>query len=128
MPSSNEDTRPSPEAMLKLANAEALTAELGKLRIYLGYTAGVGKTYAMLESGRKRKADGKDIVVGYAESHGRPETDILLEGMEVMPRRSIAYAGMTLPEMDIDAILERHPQIVLVDELAHTNVSGSRNK
>lgn len=123
-----DDIRPSPEAMLKVARAEEVTAELGKLKIFLGYAAGVGKTYAMLEAARKRKADGWDVVVGYVESHGRSETDALLEGLEQVPRKLIPYAGVTLPEMDIDAILARRPQIALVDELAHTNAPGCRHE
>jgi two-component system sensor histidine kinase KdpD len=114
--------------MLKLAQAEEVTAELGKLKIFLGYAAGVGKTYAMLEAARKRKSDGRDVVVGYVESHGRAETDLLLEGLEVLPRKVIHYLGVALPEMDIDAILARKPQIVLVDELAHSNAPGSRHE
>lgn len=128
MTSNGDDIRPSPEAMLKLAQAEEVTTELGKLKIFLGYAAGVGKTYAMLEAARKRKSDGRDVVAGYVESHGRPETDALLKGLESIPRRQVIYSGVTLPEMDIDAILERRPQIVLVDELAHTNAPGSRHE
>jgi len=123
-----DDNRPTPEAMLKLAQAEEVTAELGKLKIFLGYAAGVGKTYAMLEAARKRKADGRDVVAGYVESHGRAETDALLEGLEVLPRREVPYLGVALPEMDLDAILNRRPQIVLVDELAHSNAPGSRHE
>lgn len=124
----NDDIRPSPEAMLKLARAEEVTAELGRLKIFLGYAAGVGKTYAMLEAARLRKHEGRDVLVGYVESHGRPETDVLLEGLELLPRRETPYAGVTLPEMDLDGILYRRPQIVLVDELAHSNVPGSRHE
>ncbi len=124
----NEDMRPSPEAMLKLAQAEEVTAELGKLKIFLGYAAGVGKTYAMLEAARQRKKDGRDVVVGYVESHGRNETDVLLEGLELLPRKEIHYSGVVLHEMDLDAILARRPQIVLVDELAHSNAPGSRHE
>jgi two-component system sensor histidine kinase KdpD len=126
----NQDTniRPTPEAMLKLAQAEESQSEQGRLKVFLGYAAGVGKTYAMLEAARKRKADGLDLVVGYVESHGRSETDALLTGLELIPRRQLSYAGVTLPEMDLDAILARKPQIVLVDELAHSNVPGSRHE
>lgn len=124
----NDDIRPSPEAMLKLAQAEEVTAELGKLKIFLGYAAGVGKTYAMLEAARQRKLDGRDIVAGYVESHGRAETDVLLEGLEVIARKEITYMGVALQEMDLDAILARHPQIVLADELAHSNAPGSRHE
>ena len=126
----NGDERPSPEAMLKLAKAEEAAAEKcrGKLKVFLGYAAGVGKTYAMLEAGRQRKRDGRDVVVGYVESHGRSETDALLEGLEIVPRKDIAYQGVTLPEMDLDAVLARKPQIALVDELAHSNAPGSRHE
>jgi two-component system, OmpR family, sensor histidine kinase KdpD len=123
-----DDIRPSPEAMLRLAQAEEVTAELGKLKIFLGYAAGVGKTYAMLEAARQRKKDGRDVVAGYVESHGRSETDALLKGLEVLPRKEVHYSGVVLPEMDIDAILARNPQIVLVDELAHSNAPGSRHE
>lgn len=128
MPTDTDDIRPTPEAMLKLAQAEEVTAELGKLKIFLGYAAGVGKTYAMLEAARLRKHEGRDVLVGYVESHGRPETDVLLEGLELLPRRETSYAGVTLPEMDLDGILSRRPQIVLVDELAHSNAPGSRHE
>ncbi len=129
MTNPDNDIRPTPEAMLKLAQAEENQAEQqGKLKVFLGYAAGVGKTYAMLEAARKRKADGRDLVVGYVESHGRSETDALLEGLELVPRMQLSYAGVTLPEMDLDAILARKPQIVLVDELAHSNVPGSRHE
>jgi two-component system sensor histidine kinase KdpD len=124
----DSDIRPTPEAMLKLAQAEEVTAELGKLKIFLGYAAGVGKTYAMLEAARLRKKDGRDVLAGYVESHGRSETDALLEGLELLPRREVFYSGVALPEMDLDAILARRPQIVLVDELAHTNAPGSRHE
>ncbi|MDD2541753.1 MAG: sensor histidine kinase KdpD [Desulfuromonadaceae bacterium] len=124
----NDDIRPSPEAMLKRAHAEEVTAELGKLKIFLGYAAGVGKTYAMLEAARQRKKDGRDVVAGYVESHGRSETDALLVGMEAVPRKTVMYQGVALEELDIDAILTRNPQIVLVDELAHSNPPGSRHE
>jgi osmosensitive K+ channel signal transduction histidine kinase (EC 2.7.3.-) len=120
--------RPTPEAMLKLAQAEEAQSGQGRLKVFLGYAAGVGKTYAMLEAARERKRDGRDVVVGYVESHGRSETDALLDGLELIPRRELSYAGVLLPEMDLDAILTRKPQIVLVDELAHCNVPGSRHE
>ncbi len=125
---SNGDERPSPEAMLRLAQAEEVTAELGKLKIFLGYAAGVGKTYAMLEAARQRKKDGRNVVIGYVESHGRAETDVLLEGLELLPRKEVRYMEVALQEMDIDAILDRKPQVVLVDELAHSNAPGSRHE
>src|SRR6185369_984535 len=126
----SDDIRPTPEAMLKLAQAEEAEAEQkqGKLKIFLGYAAGVGKTYAMLEAGRQRKHDGRDVLVGYVESHGRPETDALLEGLEVLPPKEVVYQGVALPEMDLDAVLARKPQIALVDELAHSNAPGSRHE
>ena len=100
----------------------------GKLRVYLGAAPGVGKTYAMLEEGRRRKARGTDVVVGLAETHGRRHTAELLEGMEIVPRREISYRGATFTEMDLDALLARRPAVALVDELAHTNVPGSGNE
>jgi len=124
----SDDIRPSPEAMLRLAQAEEVTAELGKLKIFLGYAAGVGKTYAMLEAARQRQKDGRDVLVGYVESHGRSETDALLKGLELLPRKEVHYLEVALPEMDLDGILARRPQIVLVDELAHTNAPGSRHE
>lgn len=99
----------------------------GKLKIYLGYIAGVGKTYDMLQEAHRLKEAGIDIVAGLVETHGRPDTAKLVEGLEVIPRRRIEYRGVVLEEMDVDAILTRKPQIVLVDELAHTNAPGSRN-
>src|SRR4051812_19217778 len=99
----------------------------GQLRVYLGAAPGVGKTYTMLEEGHRRAARGTDVVVGYVETHGRPRTEALLAGLEGVPRRDIGYPGAALTEMDVDAILARRPDVVLVDELAHTNVPGSRN-
>ena len=102
-------------------------AERGRLKIYLGYSPGVGKTYQMLQEAHRLKTDGVDLVVGVVETHGRPETAKLLEGLEIIPRRKVEYHGVIMEEMDLDAILQRKPQIVLVDELAHTNLPGSRN-
>ena len=124
----NDEKRPSPEALLKLAKAEEAAAELGKLKIFLGYAAGVGKTYAMLEAAWQRRLEEKDVVAAYVESHGRFETDSLLAGLEITPRARIEYQGVTLQEMDLDAVLARSPQIALVDELAHTNAPGSRHE
>src|ERR1700675_2543970 len=100
----------------------------GVLRVYLGAAAGVGKTYAMLNEGHRRAERGADVVVAFAETHGRPQTAAQLEGLEVIPRRRLDYRGATFEEMDVDAVLARRPQIALVDELAHTNVPGSRNE
>jgi two-component system sensor histidine kinase KdpD len=100
----------------------------GQLRIYLGAAAGVGKTYAMLSEGHRRADRGSDVVVAFAEAHGRAHTAALLDGLEVIPRQKISYRGATFEEMDTDAVIARHPQIALVDELAHTNVPGSRHE
>src|ERR1700704_559153 len=119
------DQRPSPEALLEAARREE--KRVGKLRIFVGAAPGVGKTYEMLQQARARKKDGYDVVVGLVETHGRQETEGLLIGLETIPRRSINYKGQALEEMDLDAIIARRPQIVLVDELAHTNAPGSRH-
>ena len=124
----DEESRPSPETLLKVANAEEAENERAKLKIFLGYAAGVGKTYAMLEAAQQRRRDGRDVVAAYVESHGRSETDLLLEGLETIPKASIDYLGVRLPEMDLDAVLARRPQIALVDELAHSNAPGSRHE
>lgn len=115
--------RPSPEALLEQAAQETR----GRLKIFLGAAPGVGKTYEMLMSGRARKTDGDDVVIGVVETHGRKETEALVEGFEIIPRASVPYKGRHLEEMDLDAVLERRPQLVLVDELAHTNAPGSRH-
>ena len=117
------DGRPQPEALL----AEASQEGRGRLKIFLGAAPGVGKTFSMLETAWERQRAGTDVLVGIVETHGRAETERLLEGLEVLPRAHIAYAGRLLPEMDLDAILKRRPALVLVDELAHTNVTGSRH-
>jgi two-component system, OmpR family, sensor histidine kinase KdpD len=117
--------RPSPEALLEAARREE--GRVGKLRIFVGAAPGVGKTYQMLQQAHARRKDGYDVVVGVVETHGRRETEALLEGLEVVPRRHVEYKGQSLSEMDLDAIIARRPQIVLVDELAHTNVEGSRH-
>jgi two-component system sensor histidine kinase KdpD len=102
-------------------------SQRGRLKIYLGYAAGVGKTYQMLLEGHRIKEDGIDLAVGLVETHGRAETDALLAGLEVIPRRKVTYHGIEIEEMDLNAILSRRPSVVLVDELAHTNVPGSKN-
>ena len=121
------DKRPDPDLLLTHVQAEESQQNRGRLKIFLGYAAGVGKTYAMLEAAHQRLAEGVDAVVGYVETHGRSETEALLAGLEVIPRLSIAYRGVQLTEMDIDALLKRKPQLALVDELAHTNAPGSRH-
>jgi two-component system sensor histidine kinase KdpD len=120
---SQREGRPSPEALLAAAKQEGR----GRLKIFLGAAPGVGKTYEMLLSAQARRRDGVDVVIGVIETHGRHETEVLLEGLEVIPRRQVDYKGHLLAEMDLDAILKRRPQLVLVDELAHTNAPGSRH-
>jgi two-component system sensor histidine kinase KdpD len=117
------DRRPRPEALLQAAERESR----GRLKIFLGAAPGVGKTYEMLQSARAKKADGADVVIGVVETHGRSETQALLEGLEVIPKRRIDYKGRVVEEMDLDAIVARRPQLVLVDELAHTNAPESRH-
>ena len=102
-------------------------AQRGKLKVYLGYGAGVGKTWQMLQEGHRLQKEGIDVVVGLVETHGRAETGQLIEGLEVVPRRRVQYRGITIEEMDLDAVLARRPEVALVDELAHTNVPGSKN-
>lgn len=123
-----EELRPSPEAMLKMVQAEERENSRGRLKIFMGYAAGVGKTYTMLKAARQLKLEGRDVVAAYVESHGRAETDALLEGLEVLAKAHYTYQGVLLPELDIDAALSRKAEIVLVDELAHTNVPGSRHE
>jgi len=119
----DRNARPSPEALL----AAAQEAGRGRLKIFLGAAPGVGKTYEMLQTAHAKRREGVDVVVGVVETHNRPETRALLEDLEAIPRRSIEYKGRVLEEMDLDAILARRPQLVLVDELAHTNAPGSRH-
>jgi two-component system, OmpR family, sensor histidine kinase KdpD len=107
------------------ADASGAVEAAGRFRIYLGAAAGVGKTYAMLNEGHRRLGRGTDLVVGFVECHGRQRTEQMIEGLEVVPRREVDYRGSHLEEMDLDAVLSRRPQVVLVDELAHTNVPGS---
>jgi two-component system sensor histidine kinase KdpD len=120
---SERDQRPSPEALLRQAAREGQ----GRLKIFLGAAPGVGKTYKMLTAAQAARDEGIDVVVGVVETHGRAETMALLEGLEIVPRRRIDYKDHVLEEMDLDAILTRKPVLVLVDELAHTNVIGSRH-
>jgi two-component system sensor histidine kinase KdpD len=117
--------RPDPDALLKEVQREE--EKRGRLKIFLGYAPGVGKTYTMLNEAHVLKNRGEDVVVGIAETHGRIETEELLKGLEVIPRRRIEYQGIVLEELDLDAIIKRRPAVVLVDELAHTNAPGSRH-
>ena len=117
--------RPSPDALLAMANRQ--DGRAGCLKIFLGAAPGVGKTYEMLQEARSRLKDGKDVVAAIVETHGRTETEALLEGLEVLPRQRLKYKGRWLEEMDLDALLARRPGLALVDELAHTNAAGSRH-
>lgn len=123
MAQSLDTDRPSPDALLEQANRE----RRGKLKIFLGAAPGVGKTYAMLEAAHAALREGVDVAVGIVETHGRTETEQLVAGLEVLPRATIEYRGKAFQEMDLDAILRRRPALVLVDELAHTNIPGSRH-
>jgi len=122
------EKRPDPDALLAKVHAEERPSSSGRLRIFFGAAAGVGKTYAMLEAARERLREGIDVVVGHVETHGRPETTALLEGLPVLAARRVAYRGRTLEEFDLDAALARRPALLLVDELAHTNVPDSRHE
>ena len=119
------EQRPSPEALLDAARREATRA--GRLKIFLGAAPGVGKTYEMLQSARSKAREGADVVVGVVETHGRRETEALLTNLPTVPRKHLEYKGQSLEEMDLDGLIARHPQIALVDELAHTNAPGSRH-
>ncbi|HYN44286.1 MAG TPA: histidine kinase, partial [Thermoanaerobaculia bacterium] len=125
MPRAPDDRRPDPEAFLRKASRDA---RLGRLKVYLGMAAGVGKTYKMLDDAHGLRRHGTDVVIGYVETHGRSETEARIGDLEVVPRKQVSYQGVVLPEMDLDAILRRRPDAVVVDELAHTNAPGSRNE
>jgi two-component system sensor histidine kinase KdpD len=118
------DVRPTADEMLARVRSEETTGR-GRLRIYLGMAPGVGKTFRMLEECHRRVGRGTDLVIGFVQPHGRPHTEELLEGLEVVPRRRIEYRGVVVEEMDTDAVLARNPTVALIDELAHTNVPGS---
>src|SRR5882757_8925150 len=119
------EKRPSPDALLKAARRENDGA--GRLKIFVGAAPGVGKTYEMLQSAHAKLKAGADVVVGVVETHGRVETEALLQGLEIIPRKRLEYKDQILEEMDLDALIARRPQLALVDELAHTNVIGSRH-
>ncbi|MGE5512499.1 MAG: sensor protein KdpD, partial [Bacteroidota bacterium] len=124
-PRRDPDQRPSPEALLEAAQREE--AKCGRLKIFVGAAPGVGKTYEMLLAARARLKEGADVIAAVVETHGRVETETLLDGIEIIPRKKLEYKGRILEEMDLDAVIARRPDIALVDELAHTNVPGSRH-
>ena len=124
-PRRDPETRPSPEALLEAARRE--NSEAGRLKIFVGAAPGVGKTYEMLQSAHARQKAGVDVVVGIVETHGRVETEALLHGLEVIPRKRVTYRDQTIEEIDLDALIARRPRLALVDELAHTNAPGSRH-
>ena len=119
--------RQDPDQLLRAIRNDASTKKSGKLKIFFGYAAGVGKTYAMLQAAHQAKERGIDVVAGYIEPHSRPQTMALLDGLEQLPVKQVVYEGMTLREFDIDAALKRNPQLILVDEFAHTNAESSRH-
>lgn len=119
--------RPDPDALLKRVQAEEARQLQGKLKVFFGANPGVGKTYAMLQAAHERRRDGEDVVIGVVETHGRAETEALVEGLEVLPRRAVEYRGTTLREFDLDAALARRPSVILMDELAHSNAHGLRH-
>lgn len=121
------EARPNPDELLARVQADEARTGRGRLKVFFGYAAGVGKTFAMLEAARREKEQGVEVVVGYVEPHGRVETEALLEGLETIPHKQVPYHGVTLREFDLDAALARHPQLLLVDELAHTNAEGCRH-
>jgi two-component system sensor histidine kinase KdpD len=127
IPGAMSDQPPNPDELLARMQAEEAQQAPGKLKIFFGAAAGVGKTYAMLETTHEQRAAGVDVIVGYVETHGRPETETLLQGLELLPRRKVAYRGTMLEEFDLDAALARRPELILVDELAHTNAPESRH-
>lgn len=119
--------RPDPDALLQRVQAEEARQHQGKFKVFFGANPGVGKTYAMLEAAHEQQRDGVDVVIGIVETHGRAETEALVDGLEALPRRAVDYHGTQLNEFDLDAALARHPTVILIDELAHTNVSGMRH-
>ncbi|MCL5098292.1 MAG: DUF4118 domain-containing protein, partial [Candidatus Omnitrophica bacterium] len=123
----SDSDRPNPDALLSSIQREEASRKRGRLKVFLGMCPGVGKTYSMLEAGRRELEAKRDVVIGYVETHGRKETDALTAGIPTVPRRVVEYRSIALTEMDLDAVLERHPQLALVDELAHTNAPGLRH-
>src|SRR5262245_4275160 len=118
------ETRPTGEQVL----AKLQSQQRARLRIYIGAAPGVGKTYSMIEDAHTFRREGVDVVIGFVEPHGRADTEALIGDLEVIPRRRVEYRGVTLEEMDLDAVLARKPALCVVDELAHTNVPGSRHE
>src|SRR6188474_2977177 len=127
LPVAMTQSRPDPDALLAQVQKQEARARRGKLKVFFGMAAGVGKTYAMLEEARARAAEGLDIIVGYAEQHIRPDTEALLLGMELLPHKVVEYRNAKLKEFDLDAALARKPALLLIDELAHTNAPGLRH-
>ena len=123
----NSVTRPDPDLLLAHVLNEERQKKRGRLKIFLGYVAGVGKTYEMLNAAHLRKKEGLNVRIGYIETHGRAETEALLIGLSIIPRKIVEYRGVRLEEMDLDAVIAARPGLVLVDELAHTNAPGSRH-
>ena len=119
--------RPDPDSLLDKLQRDEAKAQRGRLKIFFGASAGVGKTFAMLQAARRLHDDGMDVVVGIVETHGRAETQALLDGLDVLPMQKIEYRSRALREFDLDAALARKPQLLLVDELAHSNVTGARH-
>jgi two-component system sensor histidine kinase KdpD len=119
--------RPDPDTLLQRVQAEEARQHQGKFKVFFGANPGVGKTYAMLETAHEQRRDGTDVVIGVVETHGRAETEALVEGLEILPRRAVDYRGTVLQEFDLDAALARRPTVILIDELAHTNAPGLRH-
>src|SRR5215470_15694228 len=123
----SDDSRPDPDALLARVQREEKKRRRGRLKVFFGASAGVGKSYGMLLAAREKRAEGVDVVVGVVETHGRADTAALLDGLEILPQKSVQYRGASLREFDLDAALERRPTLIVVDELAHTNAEGSRH-
>ena len=123
----SDDSRPDPDALLARVQREEKKRRRGRLKVFFGASAGVGKTYGMLLAAREKRAEGMDVVVGVVETHGRADTAVLLEGLEILPQREVDYRGAKLREFDLDAALKRRPAVIVVDELAHSNAEGSRH-
>ena len=127
-PARRSDGRPTAEEMLDRVRREAGAGARGRLRVYLGIAPGVGKTYKALEELHRRKERGTDVVIGFLETHGRPRTAELAASLETVPRKKIPYKGVTVEEIDTDAVIQRHPAVALVDELAHTNAPARNTR